>query len=91
MHNSYMEELRGYLDQEGRVLMWPSKQEKRSLVLTHLADRFEPNRQYSEREVNDILRAAHLFDDHALLRRELFESGRLHRTPDGRAYWRPVD
>jgi len=81
-------ELRGYFDPEGRLLLWPSKAEKRTSVLSILATRFSPGREYTEREINALLKANHLFDDHALLRRELFEAGLLARTPDGSRYWR---
>jgi len=58
-------------------------------ALAYLAHRFEVGRRYREPEVNDRLKAAHLFDDHALLRRELFELGYLARLRDGSEYWVP--
>lgn len=81
-----------YLDESGRVVGWPSKRNRRGaqrLVLAYLASKFEHGRDYREREVNEILRAWHTFDDHALLRRELFEAGLLLREKDGSRYWRP--
>ena len=81
-------ELRGYLDREGRLLMWPSKGAKKLHAVRWMARLFSSGRTYSEREVNEILKSNHLFDDHALLRRELFEQGYLGRTPDGKSYWR---
>jgi len=80
--------LRNYLDEDGRVLVYPSKRRGKQLVLAYLAEKFEPGRRYSEREVNDLLRAHHTFEDWALLRRDLFEMGFLRRTRDGSAYWR---
>ena len=50
---------------------------------------FEAGRIYSEREVNDLLKAHHTFGDWALLRRELFESRRLDRNPRLGQYWVP--
>ena len=41
-----------------------------------------------EEELNRLLRAAHLFGDHALLRRELCDRGLVARTKDGREYRR---
>jgi chloramphenicol O-acetyltransferase type A len=77
-----------YLDEEGRVTTWPSR--KRRLVqiaiLEYLASKFETDRFYKEKEVNEIIRQWHLFDDHALLRRELFESKLLTRELDGTNY-----
>jgi hypothetical protein len=57
-------------------------------VLEWLADAFECDVQYTEREVNERLDRRHTFQDRALLRRELFENGFLDRTRDGSAYWR---
>ncbi len=38
--------------------------------------------------MNEIIKARHLFGDHAILRRSLCNSGLLARTPDGRVYRR---
>lgn len=77
-----------YLDKEGRISQWAAKPAARKLTLKYLADKFEFERQYTEREVNDVLKSWHTFGDHALFRRELFESGYLNREPNGSSYWR---
>jgi hypothetical protein len=41
---------------------------------------------YTEREVNDVLKAWHAFGDHATLRRELVEMKLLARKSDCSAY-----
>ncbi len=46
--------------------------------------RFEPDRRYTEREVNDVIRAFH--DDYATLRRELIDGRWMARDHD--IYWR---
>jgi hypothetical protein len=56
------------------------------LVLWCLWLRFDAKRRYSEREVNEVLNAHHLFGDHCLLRRELVELKLLTRTPGGAEY-----
>jgi hypothetical protein len=56
----------------------PAQRKKRVIVLQHLVARFDPNREYPEREVNDILRVAH--DDFATLRRELVDYGFMTRA-----------
>ncbi len=81
--------LAALLDREGRVTRWPKKQDQKRSVLEYLGGKFSADVEYSEREVNAALDAWHLFGDHALLRRELFERGFLDRTPDGRRYWLP--
>jgi hypothetical protein len=52
-----------------------------------LADLFD-REPINERAVNDRLRTRHTFNDPALLRRELVDTGRLERTPDGSSYVR---
>jgi hypothetical protein len=74
-------------DRDGVVTRWPRKSRERDEVLDHLASKFEPGRIYKEAEVTAILRDWHGFGDHALLRRELFESGRLGRDPRTGTYW----
>lgn len=46
-----------------------------------LIDRFEFGRDYSEKEVNEVLAA--VYDDYAILRRYLVDTGRLGRDPYG--------
>ncbi|BDP44907.1 hypothetical protein DAETH_48760 (plasmid) [Deinococcus aetherius] len=77
-----------YLDGEGRVTVYPSQHQMKRRVLTYLGSKFELGREYTEREVNEVLRAAHTFDDPALLRRDMFELGVLGRATNGSRYWR---
>lgn len=87
-----MDELSPYLDGEGRLKAWPSRKKRSAQLqaLARLAAQFEPCRDYTEAEVNEILNRHHTFGDWALLRRELFELGLLHRTPDVRRYCVPA-
>lgn len=55
----------------------PASRKKRVLVLRRLLERFQPDHDYPEREVNDLLRQAH--PDVATLRRELVDYGFLTR------------
>lgn len=82
--------LANYLDEEGRVTRWPGKKHiaDQTLILAYLADKFEIEREYTEHEVNEILKKYHTFEDWALLRRELFERGYFNRLADGTKYWR---
>ena len=51
------------MDDDGRVVQWPVRQKVQRMVVSYLATRFEPAREYSEREVND--RALPFFRDRA--------------------------
>ena len=52
-----------------------------------LARLFEPDRGYTETEVNMTLMDGHTFGDWALLRRVLCDWGFLDRERDGSHYW----
>ncbi|MEJ6784258.1 DUF2087 domain-containing protein [Aminobacter sp. Piv2-1] len=76
------------ITEDGVVARWPAKAADKVLVLDFLAAKFEAGRDYAEREVNDMLKRHHSFGDWALLRRELFESGRFSRDLRGGVYRR---
>ena len=73
-------------DDHGRLTRWPIKHSVQRVMLWGLWLRFDARRKYSEREVNAVLNAWHLFGDHCTLRRELIEMRLLERKPDGSAY-----
>jgi hypothetical protein len=73
-------------DAHGRVIRWPIKFSVQRLMLWGLWMRFDSRRRYSEREVNEVLNAWHLFGDHCTLRRELVEMKMLARTDGGAEY-----
>ena len=51
-----------------------------------LAEKFEKGKVYTEKEVNDLLRQWHTFDDPATLRRELYNHRFLNRDSYGKEY-----
>ena len=77
-----------FVDSEGKIIKLPQRRPVRAAILAYLADRFAPDRSYTEREVNALCDAWHTFGDYFLLRRELVESGLLARERDGSRYWR---
>jgi hypothetical protein len=77
-----------YFDAEGRLVRWPSKAGHREPCLWVLWSRVPSAKVFDERQIDALLQANHLFGDHCLLRRELFERGLLTRTQDGREYRR---
>lgn len=88
MDNSENERLKGCYNEQGLLLRYPSKKSLRPLVLARLAEQFEPNRDYTEKEVNAILSQNIAFSDVELLRRELIEARLLNRLRDGSRYWK---
>jgi hypothetical protein len=79
-------ELRPFVDEAGRITQWPARQKIQRQAIDYLALRFEPGREYREREVNELLCDWHTFGDWALLRRLLFDWGYMDREPDGTRY-----
>lgn len=73
-------------DAQGRLTRWPIKYSVQRLMLWGLWMRFDARRRYSEREVNEVLKAWHLFGDHCTLRRELVEMKMLERSDGGAEY-----
>ncbi len=75
-----------FLDGEGRLQQWPSKQSDKQLALAYLAAKFDFDTTYTEAEVNELLKQWHTFNDWPLLRRELYERGFVGRNTDGSNY-----
>lgn len=75
-----------FLDAAGRLKQYPAKRAKQLLALEYLASKFERGRNYSEAEVNELLRTWHSFGDWALLRRDLYDADFLNRDKWGKAY-----
>ena len=84
-------ELRPFLDDEGRLAQWPSKQKTQRMAAAYLAAKFERGQNYNEKQVNELLNDWHTFEDWALLRRVLFDWGFLDRERDGSRYWLRVE
>lgn len=82
-------------DEHGRLSRWPYKFAVQRLAMWALWLRFDSGRTYTEREVNDILKAWTTYGDHVTPRRELVEMKLMGRKPDCSAYWkepqRPTD
>lgn len=85
-----IDEIKTYLDSDNRVKIWPSKRSKKEKVLAYLATKFQHEKSYSEREVNELLNQWHTFTDAPLLRRELYEFRYLDRTKDCTEYWKII-
>ena len=78
-----------HFDETGRLKQYPSRKPVRELVLRRIAQRFASGRDYSEKEVNQIIREQIVFSDIEMIRRELIEHGILSRERDGSRYWKP--
>lgn len=78
--------IKAYLDEDGRVTRMPSKKKKNLFVLSYLADRIPEDREYTEREFNEVLSGLHTFGDAATLRREMYDYFLIDRKQNGSLY-----
>jgi ArsR family transcriptional regulator, arsenate/arsenite/antimonite-responsive transcriptional repressor len=67
--DAYRDRVLGAFLKRGRLVTIPAQRKKRQIVLERLVREFAPDRDYPEREVNQILVEFH--DDVATLRRDL--------------------
>lgn len=79
-----------FLNESGKITQLPSKQKTRLAVLEYLAEKFEPEVDYTEQQVNCTCNEWHTFGDFYRIRRELIDNGLLCRERDGSRYWREV-
>jgi hypothetical protein len=70
---------------EGPLVRFPKKEKKKIAILTLIAGKFDRDRKYTEKEVNEVLRA--IYDDYVTIRRYLIEYGFMDREKDGSSYW----
>lgn len=70
----------------GRLTTFSLREKHKLVVLREIAGRFDAGRDYTEKEVNEVLKTA--YDDFATLRRYLIEYGFMDREPDCSRYWK---
>jgi len=78
-----------FLDNYGKITQLSQKNKFRVATLRYLVEKFESNRDYTEKEVNEICNEWHTFGDYFLLRRELIDNGLLCRELNCYRYWKP--
>lgn len=88
MNDNYLNEIRGFLDGEGKPRAIPAKRRKQLIVLFLIAESIPAGREWNERELNAFLMTLHGFGDPAWIRRELCDLGVLERDPYGKRYVR---
>jgi len=77
--------LKSYLLSDGKLKEIPNQQKKLISILRHVIKVFEPEKRYTEKEVNELLKQFH--EDYAFLRRELVDFKMLDREGGGGKYW----
>jgi len=78
--------LKNFLNADGTLKQIPPQGNKLLILLNFIVDAFAYDTNYTEKEVNTILRRFHV--DTAALRRYLVDEGLMARESDGTRYWR---
>ena len=78
--------LKNFLNADGTLKQIPPQGNKLLIVLNFIVEAFAYDTDYTEKEVNMILRRFHV--DTAALRRYLVDNGLMARESDGTRYWR---
>ncbi len=76
-----------YLDDTGKILQFPAKAKKKIIILYEVIKNFKQGKEYSEIEINRILKRIYE-EDFAGVRRALIEYGFMDRNQDGSIYRR---
>jgi hypothetical protein len=79
--------LKAYLNADGSIKQVPLQPAKLRVILDYLVQAFEPGVDYTEKEVNSIIKRFN--EDFSGLRRDLIDAGLMARESDGSRYWRP--
>lgn len=69
----------------GPITSFPSKEKRKIIILQQISKRFEMNKKYTEKEINEILKS--VYSDFVTIRRYLIEYGFMERTDNGSEYW----
>jgi len=85
-HEDVRRVLKNYLHADGTLKQIPPMGNKLLIILNFIVDTFDFDANYTEKEVNTILRRFHL--DTAALRRYLVDHGLMARDSYGTKYWR---
>jgi len=79
------EKVLGKYFENGRLKTFDLKDKNKRIVIKEIAKHFEPDRIYTQNEVNAILET--IYDDYLIIRRNLIDYGVMKRKPDGSQYW----
>ena len=78
----------GLINEFEEITRWPKKRLDKEYIIKYLSEKFQSGIEYSEKEVNSIIKKHHTFNDVPLLRRELISKKYLSRIDDCSIYWK---
>ncbi|MBE6607790.1 MAG: DUF2087 domain-containing protein [Ruminococcaceae bacterium] len=76
----YKKEVISHFFKYGKLVQLPTQRKKREIILREIALKFEKDREYGEKEVNEIIHIFH--EDHCTIRREMIAFGILTREKE---------
>ena len=76
--------IKTYMKENGSLKQFPAKEKKKIILLREIMKNFQPNRDYDENEVNQVLEG--IYSDFPTLRRALIEYGFMERSIDCSVY-----
>ena len=68
-----------------KIIKIPRAEKKKIIILQYLLQKFQINKRYTEKQVNEIIKNMH--EDFVSLRRYLIQYGFMDREDNGSAYW----
>jgi len=79
--------LKRYFAPDNRLLIkgFPAKEKRKIIIMQKLIGDFEPGKQYTEKEVNALLK--NYYEDYVSVRRCMIQYGFLDRNTEGTMYW----
>ena len=77
--------LQTYMDENGALKQFPAKEKKKIIILSRIMDNFKTGKEYTEKEINRILKRIYE-PDYVAVRRALIEYGFMDRSGDGSIY-----
>lgn len=86
MNESIRNEIKSFLDDEGKLTQLPGKKRKKLIALYYLSEQIPVDGRYTEREFNQLLNTLHTFGDPATLRREMYDTYLIEREKDCTGY-----
>lgn len=76
----YKKEVISHFFKYGKLVQLPTQRKKREIILREIALKFKKDREYEEKEVNEIIHIFH--EDHCTIRREMIAFGILTREKE---------
>lgn len=74
-----------YMTGEGALKQFPAKEKKKIIILSEIIKNFKHNTEYTEQEVNQVLKRIYE-EDYPTIRRALIEYGYMERSDDCSVY-----